>query len=102
MILHIFRTKVMNRGLNSKRLLKKIKKMGKGLPQSLPGGKKVSPSYATASQSLAWRNPQYAISDGTFALALAGFDGGSAETGGAGLLLAVLGGSDGVHLFEKA
>ena len=60
MILHIFRTKVMNRGLNSKRLLKKIKKMGKGLPQSLPGGKKVSPSYATASQSLAWRNPQYA------------------------------------------
>ena len=53
MILHIFRTKVMNRGLNSKRLLKK---MGKGLPQSLPGGKKVSPSYATASQSLAWRN----------------------------------------------
>ena len=56
MILHIFRTKVMNRGLNSKRLLKKIKKMGKGLPQSLPGGKKVSPSYATASQSLAWRN----------------------------------------------
>ena len=36
MILHIFRTKVMNRGLNSKRLLKKIKKMGKGLPRSLP------------------------------------------------------------------
>lgn len=54
MILHIFLTKVMNRGLNSKRLVKKIKKMGKGLPQSLPGGKKVSPSYATASQSLAW------------------------------------------------
>ncbi len=54
MILHIFRTKVMNRGLNSKRLVKKIKKMGKGLPQSLPGGKKVSPSYATASPSLAW------------------------------------------------
>ena len=26
MILHIFRTKVMNRGLNSKRLVKKIKK----------------------------------------------------------------------------
>ena len=73
--------------------------MGKGLPQSLPGGKKVSPSYATASQSLAWRNPQYAISDGTFALALAGSDGGSAKAG-AGLLLAVLGGSDGVHLFE--
>ena len=73
--------------------------MGKGLPQSLPGGKKVSPSYATASQSLAWRNPQYAISDGTFALALAGSDGRSAETG-VGLLLAVLGGSDGVHLFE--
>ena len=54
--------------------------MGKGLPQSLPGGKKVSPSYATASQSLAW-SPQYAIFDGTFALALAGSDGGSAETG---------------------
>ena len=29
MILHIFRTKVMNRGLNSKRLVKKIKKMAR-------------------------------------------------------------------------
>lgn len=40
-------------------------------------------------------------SDGTFALALAGSDGGSAETG-AGLLFAVLGGGEVVHLFEKA
>ena len=82
MILHIFRTKVMNRGLNSKRLLKKIKKNGERPPSVPPRKKKVSPSYATASQSLAWRNPQYAISDGTFALALAGSDGGSVETGG--------------------
>ena len=35
MILHIFRTKVMNRGLNSKRLLKKIKKNGER-PPSVP------------------------------------------------------------------
>lgn len=35
MILHIFRTKVMNRGLNSKRLVKKIKKNGER-PPSVP------------------------------------------------------------------
>ncbi len=35
MILHIFRTKVMNRGLNSKRLLKKTKKNGER-PPSVP------------------------------------------------------------------
>ena len=48
----------------------------------------VEKNKRSASPSLAWRNPQYAISDG-----------GSAKAG-AGLLLTVLGGSDGVHLFE--
>ena len=40
MILHIFRTKVMNRGLNSKRLVKKILKnasLGPSLKKPTPG-----------------------------------------------------------------
>ena len=41
----------------------------------------VEKNKRSASPSLAWSCPQYAISDGTFALALAGSDGGSAETG---------------------
>ena len=81
MILHIFRTKVMNRGLNSKRLVKKIKKNGERPPSVPPrreeGLSKLRDCFAIACMEL----PQYAISDGTFALALAGSDGGSAETG---------------------
>ena len=67
MILHIFRTKVMNRGLNSKRLVKKIKKNGERPPSVPPrreeGLSKLRDCFAFACMEL----PQYAISDGGFA-----------------------------------
>ena len=89
MLLHIFRTKVMNRGLNSKRLLKKIKKNGERPPSVPPrreeGLPKLRDCVAFACMELStirhlrWRER---------------------GDGGVGLLFAVLGGSDGVHLFE--
>lgn len=80
MILHIFRTKVMNRGLNSKRLVKKIKKNGER-PPSVPPRREEGLSKLRDCFAIACMEKSTIRSDGTFALALAGSDGGSAETG---------------------
>ena len=88
MILHIFRTKVMNRGLNSKRLLKKIKKNGERPPSVPPrreeGLSKLRDCFAIACMESTIRHLRRQ----------------ERGDGGVGLLFAVLGGSDGVHLFE--
>ena len=70
MILHIFRTKVMNRGLNSKRLVKKIKKNGERPPSVPPrreeGLSKLRDCFAFACMEKS---------------TIRHLDGGSAETG---------------------
>ena len=71
MILHIFRTKVMNRGLNSKRLVKKIKKNGERPPSVPPrreeGLSKLRDCFAIACMEKS---------------TIRHLDGGSVETGG--------------------
>lgn len=102
MILHIFRTKVMNRGLNSKRLLKKIKKNGERPPSVPPwreeGLSKLRDCFAIACMEKSTIRHLRRH----FRFGFGGLRRRERGDGGVGLLFAVLGGGEVVHLFEKA
>ena len=102
MILHIFRTKVMNRGLNSKRLVKKIKKNGERPPSVPPrreeGLSKQKVGFAFACMELSTIRHLRRH----FRFGFGGLRRRERGDGGVGLFFTVLGGGEVVHLFEKA
>ena len=102
MILHIFRTKVMNRGLNSKRLVKKIKKNGERPPSVPPrreeGLSKLRDCFAFACMEKSTIRHLRRH----FRFGFGGLRRRERGDGGVGLFFTVLGGGEVVHLFEKA